>query len=264
MSNRMIKSKKEIAILREGGKILHEALHSAKELALEGVRREVPSRELNDLAIKIIRKYGGEPSFLNYEVGQDKNGPIKYPAALCVSNNQEIVHGIPRDDKIIKNGDLLKLDLGVWYKNLCTDAALSVAVGEVKPVVTKLITVTEKALKIGLKQIKPGKRIGDYGQAVDDFVTQQGFFTVKGLVGHGVGYEVHEPPQIPNFGKAGEGLQFKEGMVLALEPMVNQFSEDIRLDSEKDGFAFTTVDGGLAAHFEHTIVVTKKGNEILT
>jgi methionyl aminopeptidase len=156
------------------------------------------------------------------------------------------------------------LDLGVWYKNLCTDAALSVAVGEVKPVVTKLITVTEKALKIGLKQIKPGKRIGDYGQAVDEFVTQQGFFTVKGLVGHGVGYEVHEPPQIPNFGKAGEGLQFKEGMVLALEPMVNQFSEDIRLDSEKDGFAFTTVDGGLAAHFEHTIVVTKKGNEILT
>ena len=260
----MIKSKKEIAILREGGKILHEALHSVKELALEGAKREVPSLELNDLAIKIIRKYGGEPSFLNYEVGRDKNGPIKYPAAICVSNNQEIVHGIPRKDKIIKKGDLLKLDLGVWYKNLCTDAALSVAIGKVGKEATRLIEVTQEALKRGLKQIKQGNTLGDYGQAVDNYVTAQGFFTVKGLVGHGVGYEVHEPPQIPNYGEAGQGLKFKKGMVLALEPMVNQFSEDIMLDSQNDGFAFTTVDGGLVAHFEHTVVVNKGGCEILT
>ncbi len=264
MKNRMIKSKKEIAILREGGKILHEALWSARELALEGERREIDSRELNDLAIKIIRKYGGEPSFLGYEVGSDKNGVIEYPAALCVSNNNEIVHGIPRADKIIKNGDLLKLDLGVWYKGLCTDAALTVAVGEVSEVAGKLLEVTKEALKRGLKQIKAGNTLGDYGQAVDDYVVKQGFFTVKGLVGHGVGYEVHEPPQIPNFGRAGQGLKFKENMVLALEPMVNQFSEDIEQDVNGDGFAFRTVDGGLAAHFEHTIVVTKKGNEILT
>ncbi len=260
----MIKSKREINILREGGKILHEVLWSVRELALEGERREVDSRELNDLAIKIIKKYGGEPSFLGYEVGFDNNGPIKYPAALCVSSNDEIVHGIPRADKIIKNGDLLKLDLGVWYKGLCTDAALTVTVGEVSEVAKRLLEVTKEALKRGLKQIKAGNTLGDYGQAVDDYVVKQGFYTVKGLVGHGVGYEVHEPPQIPNFGQSGKGLKLKEGMVLALEPMVNQFSEDIEQDVSGDGFAFRTVDGGLAAHFEHTVVVTKKGNEILT
>jgi methionyl aminopeptidase len=262
MKNQMIKSKKEIAILREGGKILHEALWSARELALEGENREVASHELNDLAIKIIRKYGGKPSFLGYETGEDKDGPIKYPAALCISNNTEIVHGIPTDNKIIKKGDLLKLDLGVWYKNLCTDAALSVAIGEVDEVVSRLITVTKEGLKRGLKEIKIGNTIGDYGYVVDKYVTEQGFFTVKGLVGHGVGYEVHEPPQIPNFGKKGAGIKFKKGMVLALEPMVNQFSEEIQ--SGDDGFAFTTVDGGLAAHFEHTVVVRDKGCEILT
>ncbi len=262
MSNRMIKTKKEIAILREGGKILREALLAARDLAMEGAQREVASHELNDLAIKIIRKYGGEPSFLDYEVGEDKNGPINYPSALCISNNTEIVHGIPMDTKIIKSGDLLKLDLGVWYKDLCTDSALSVAIGEVDEVVNKLIAVTREGLKRGLKEIKPGNTIGDYGYAVDKYVTDQGFFTVQGLVGHGVGYEVHEPPQIPNFGKKGEGVKFKEGMVLALEPMVGQFSGDIQ--QGEDGFAYTTVDGGLAAHFEHTIVVNKKGNEILT
>ncbi len=258
----MIKTKKEIAILREGGKILREALLAARDSAMEGANREVGSHELNDLAIKIIRKHGGEPSFLNYEVGEDKNGTINYPAALCISNNTEIVHGIPTDTKIIKSGDLLKLDLGVWYKDLCTDAALSVAVGEVDEVVNKLIAVTKEGLKRGLKEIKPGNTIGDYGYAVDKYVTDQGFFTVQGLVGHGVGYEVHEPPQVPNFGKKGEGVKFKEGMVLALEPMVGQFSGDIQ--KGEDGFAFTTVDGGLAAHFERTIVVNKKGNEVLT
>ena len=258
----MIKTKEEIAILREGGKILHDTLRAVKALAEEGARREVASAELNDLAIKIIRERGGEPSFLGYEVGRDKNGPIKYPSAICISINDEIVHGIHKPGKIIKNGDLLKLDLGVWYKGLCTDAALSVAVGEVSEVAEKLIAVTKEGLKRGLKQIKPGNTLGDYGYAVDKYVTGQGFFTVKGLVGHGVGYEVHEPPQIPNFGKKGEGLKFKEGMVLALEPMVNQFSEDIMLGD--DGFVFTTVDGGLAGHFEHTVVVTGKGHEVLT
>ena len=262
MRNKMIKTKNEIRTLREGGKILHEALHSAKKLALEGANREVNSHELNNLAIKIIREHGGEPSFLGHTVVQDKNGSIKYPSALCVSNNTEIVHGIPTDDKIIKSGDLLKLDLGVWYKNLCTDAALSIAIGEVDEVVSKLIKVTQEGLKRGLKEIKPNNTLGDYGYAVDKYVTDQGFFTVDGLVGHGVGYEVHEPPQIPNFGEKGKGLKLKEGMVLALEPMVAQFSGDIQ--KGEDGFAFTTVDGGLAAHFEHTIVVVKKGCEILT
>jgi methionyl aminopeptidase len=198
-------------------------------------------------------------------VVEDKNGQeIKYPAALCVSNNQEIVHGIPRKNKIIKEGDLLKLDLGVWYKNLCTDAAITVAIGSVDKVATKMINVTKEAFKRGLKVMKAGNTLGDYGSVVDDYVTKQGFFTVKGLVGHGVGYAVHESPQIPNFGKAGMGLKLKEGMVLALEPMVNQFSEDIQLDQKEDGFAFTTVDGGLAVHFEHTVVVRKKRCEILT
>ncbi len=260
--NRMIKTKEEIAILREGGKILHETLQAVKNLAKEAGRREVTSTELNDLAIKMIRERGGEPSFLGYEVGKDKNGSIKYPSAICISINDEIVHGIHKPGKIVQNGDLLKLDLGVWYKGLCTDAALSVAVGEVSEVAEKLIVITKEALKRGLKQIKPGNTLGDYGYVVDKYVTDQGFFTVKGLVGHGVGYEVHEPPQIPNFGEKEKGLKFKEGMVLALEPMVNQFSEDIMLGD--DGFVFKTIDGGLAGHFEHTVVVTKRGCEILT
>lgn len=258
----MIKTKKEIATLREGGKILREALHAARDLALEGANREVASHDLNNLAIKIIRKLGGEPSFLDYEVGEDKNGPINYPSALCISNNAEIVHGIPTEKKIIKSGDLLKLDLGVWYKDLCTDSALTVGIGKISDVAAKMMEVTREGLKRGLKEIKPGNTIGDYGYAVDKYVTDQGFFTVRGLVGHGVGYEVHEPPQVPNFGKKGKGVQFREGMVLALEPMIGEFSGDIQQGD--DGFAFTTVDGGLAAHFEHTIVVNKKGNEILT
>jgi len=262
MPSRMTKTKKEIAILREGGKILREALLAARDLAMEGAQREVASHELNDLAIKIVGKYGGEPSFLNYEVGQDKNGSINYPAALCISNNTEIVHGIPTDTKIIKSGDLLKLDLGVWYKNLCTDSALSVAVGDVSSVANRMIDATREGLKRGLKEIKPGNTIGDYGYTVDKYVTDQGFFTIQGLVGHGVGYEVHEPPQIPNFGKKGRGIKFEEGMVLALEPMIGQFSGNIQQGD--DGFSYTTVDGGLAAHFEHTVVVTKNGNEILT
>jgi len=149
--NRMIKTKQEIAILREGGKILQEALYTARDLAMEGAHREISSFELNDLAIEIIRKHGGEPSFLGFEVGRDKNGPIKYPSALCVSNNTEIVHGIPTAKKNIKSGDLLKLDLGVWYKNMCTDAALSVAIGDVSDVAKKLIAVTKEGLKRGLK-----------------------------------------------------------------------------------------------------------------
>ncbi len=260
MSNRMIKSKKEIAILREGGKILREALQIAKEMAMEAEKKDLPSLELNKVVIKIIEKYGGRPSFLDYEVG----GGVKYPAAICVSVNNEIVHGIPRADKIIKNGDLVKLDLGVWYKGLCTDSALTVAVGSVPAVGRDLLKVTKKALKLGLKEIRAGKRLGDYGYVVNKFVEKNSFFTVKRLVGHGVGYEVHEPPQIPNYGQKGEGLVLEEGMVLALEPMVNELSEDIQLDKECDGFAYTTVDGGLAAHFEHTVVVGKHYPEILT
>jgi len=260
MFNKIIKSKKEISVLREGGKILHEALHQAKELALEGKDREVDSRDLEKKAKEIIDKYGAEPSFLNYDVG----GGIKYPSALCVSVNNEIVHGVPRADKIIKSGDLLKLDLGVLYRGLYTDAALTVGIGEIDSEAQRLMDVTWKAFQRGLKQIKAGNTLGDYGWAVDKYVRKNGFFTVKNLVGHGVGYEVHEPPQIPNYGKRGQGMLLKPGMVLALEPMVNQFSENIVLDDKVDGFAYTTVDGGLAAHFEHTIVVTENGYEILT
>jgi len=260
----MIKTDREIKILREGGKILREVLNTVAEKVKEGAKKEISSLELEELARKIVHKYQAEPSFLNYPVSIAKNKQIiKYPAALCISLNNEIVHGIPRPDKIIKNGDLVKFDFGVKYKNLYTDAALTVTVGQTRPVAKKLLEVTKNALKIGLKEIKPGNKLGKYGFVVENYVRENDFQVVKKLVGHGVGYAVHEPPNIPNYGRPNKGLKLKEGMVLALEPMVNELSEDIQLDNH-DGFAYTTIDGGWAAHFEETVVVTKNGCEILT
>ncbi len=258
----MVKTEKEIALLREGGKILRETLQAVKDLALEGIRREVPSEELNKLAIKMIEKYGGKPSFLGYRVGGTDKKPILYPSALCISKNEEIVHGIPTKDKVINEGDLLKLDLGVWYKGLCTDSALTVAIGLVSESAQKILETTEKALALGIGEVREGNTLGDYGYVVQKYIEGQGLAVVRGLVGHGVGYAVHEPPHIPNVGRRGEGLVLKEGMVLALEPMVAEFSGEIK--SGRDGFAFVTADGGLAGHFEHTVVVRRNGAEVLT
>ncbi|MDA3815607.1 MAG: type I methionyl aminopeptidase [Patescibacteria group bacterium] len=252
------KSKKDIAILREGGKILSNTLRLLSEKAKTAISFEVSTMDLDKIARKEIAKYKAEPSFLNYAA----DGENPFPGAVCVSLNNEIVHGVPNEKRIIKEGDLLKLDLGVKYKGLYTDSAITIPIGKVSDLARNITEVTKKSLEIGIEQIYPGSCLGNYGNAVEKYVSLKKFHVVRGLVGHGVGYEVHEEPQIPNYGKPEKGIKFEEGMVIALEPMVNELSSEISL--AVDGFTFETKEGGLSAHFEHTLAVTKNGFEILT
>lgn len=250
-----IKTPEEIRILAEGGKILASVLHEVALMARVGMS----AAELDELAKKLINKAGGRPAFLGYK---PRGGKKPYPAALCVSINDEIVHALPLPEKIIKDGDVVGLDLGLEYKKLFTDMALTVGAGEISKESKKLINITEQALYRGAAVLKEGVTTGDYGCVVRSFVEKAGFNVVRQLVGHGVGYSIHEDPDIPNWGEKGRGLEFKEGMVLALEPMICQSGSEIVLGQDK--WAWKTKDGLLAAHFEHTVVVEKGGCKILT
>ena len=249
-----IKSEKEIEIMIEGGKILAKIL---KEL-VKAVKPGITTQDLDKLARELVFKFGTKPAFLNY------NG---YPTVLCTSINDEIVHGVPSERKLEK-GDLLKLDMGVLYKGFHTDSAVTVLVGgglslnKGTLLKKKLVKVTQEALEIGIKQARPGNTIGDISSAIQKYVEKKGFNVVRDLVGHGIGKELHEPPQVPNYGKAGEGEKLEPGMVIAIEPMV--VAGDWKIKEGPDGFVFQTKDGGLAAHFEHTIAITKKGPLVLT
>lgn len=249
-----IKTPEEIKILREGGKILASVLLMVSDKAEPGM----VTAELDEYAENLIKKAGGEPSFKNYKTKDDK---YLFPASLCVSINDEVVHGIP-SGRILKESDIVSLDLGLKYKNLYTDATITVGVGKINAEAKKLLNITKIALEKGIEVIKEGATTGDIGYAIQLYVEANGFNVVKKLVGHGVGHEVHEDPEIPNFGKKGEGVVLKEGMVLALEPMVVVGTGDVILD--KNNWTWKTKDGSLAAHFEHTIAVTKRGAEILT
>ena len=251
----LIKTKEEIEKLREGGKILAEVLQIVGRMAEPGVS----TFRLNEVAENLIEKLGARPSFKNFKP-EPRSTP--YPAGLCTSLNDEVVHCVPSKDRILKEGDILALDLGVWYKNLCTDAAITVPIGNVSKEAKKLIAVTEESLYKGIKEAIIGKTIGDIGFAVSKIIEVNGFAIIRDLVGHGVGHKVHEDPQIPNYGQKGKGLKLQEGMVLAIEPMTAM--GDYRLKSCEDHFGYRTFDGGLSAHFEHTIAVTKNGPQILT
>jgi methionyl aminopeptidase len=242
-----IKTPEEIKILREGGKKLASVLYQVAEM----VRPGIATIELDKMAKKLIKDNGGEPSFLNYKTIEDR---ISYPASLCVSINDEVVHGIPSFRKL-KNDDIVSLDLGMKYKNFYTDMAITVGTG-------KIIEVAKKSLEEGIKVIKEGARIGDIGFAIQTCAEKNGFNVVRQLVGHGVGYKPHEEPEIPNFGSRGTGEILKQGMVLALEPMITEGNPEVFLSD--DNWTWKTKDGSLAAHFEHTVVVTKNGAEILT
>jgi methionyl aminopeptidase len=250
-----IKTEKEIEILREGGKKLAFVLSEVAKIAKPGV----VTIELDELAEKLIREGGGEPSFKNYRTGDDR---IPFPASLCVSINDEIVHGIPSKKRVLKEGDIVSLDAGMKYKGMYTDSCITVPVGDVNDKARRLMDVCKKALSVGIKTIKEGSYIGDIGFAIQTYAEKEGFGVVRNLVGHGVGYEVHEGPEIPNFGKKGEREKLKAGMVLAIEPMLTEGSYDTKLAS--DDWTWKTRDGKLSAQFEHTVVVTKNGFEILT
>lgn len=244
----MIKTQKEIEIMAEGGKILSGIM---KELE-KAVRAGITTEELNRAASALILKSKGKPSFLGYQ---------GYPAALCTSVNEEVVHAIPSGRKLLE-GDIISLDIGMKYKGFHTDMARTFAVGAVSGLAKKLISVTGKALKAGIGEVRVGNTLGDIGFAIQKYVESQGFNVVRELCGHGIGRAIHEDPQVLNYGKRGTGLTIKEGMVLCLEPMVTV--GDWNLKRSKDGYGFETRNGSLSCHFEDTVLVTKDGAKVLT
>lgn len=249
-----LKSKQDIEKLAEGGKILGEVL----DVLADQVKAGKTSRELDALAQKLIAQRGCVPSFLNYAPG----GYAPFPAALCVSVNDVVVHGLPNDERL-EQGDLVGLDLGLIYqKKYFLDSARSVGVGIVNKSTQKLLKVTEESLSRGIEMSQVGNRIGDISHAVQEYVESNGFEVVRQLVGHGVGFAVHEPPQVPNFGQSGTGEWLKEGLVLAIEPMVSIGDPDV--ETGEDGWSVRVKTGNLTAHFEHTIAITKDGPRILT
>ena len=249
-----LKTKDEIEALRESGKRLGRILQAIKA----EIKAGVTTGYLDEVAERLIREGGDIPPFLNYTPHGARN---PFPASLCVSVNDEIVHGIP-SDRVIKDGDLVSIDLGVSHNGMITDAALTVAVGEVPEQLRTLIEETERALYAGIKAAHAGGHIGDIGAAVERVGNARGYGIVRELGGHGVGHKVHEDPYVPNYGKKGNGPILKAGMVLALEPMFMLGKEDIRM--MPDGYTIVSEDGSLSAHFEHTIVITEKGAEIVT
>lgn len=252
----MIKKKSEadIAILREGGARLAKILRKLARAAKPGVS----TIALDKMAQELIAGGGDEPSFLNY---QPAHAPRPYPAALCVSVNDEVVHGIP-SERVLEKGDIVSLDLGIKHGGLYTDMAITVPVGTASSEAMNLIAATDEALMAGVAAARAGAYIGDIGAAVESVAKIYGFGVVRDLAGHGVGYAAHEDPLIPNYGKRGEGMELEAGMVLAIEPMLNVGGWRVKfLD---DGYTVKTADGSLSAHSERTVLVTEGEPEILT
>jgi methionyl aminopeptidase len=216
--------------------------------------------ELNELAERLIGEYGARPSFKGYQASWSGT---PFPSALCVSVNNEVVHGLPIPSRTLAEGDIVGLDCGLEYKGLYTDMARTVGVGKISAQAKKLMKVTEECLMLGIKQVKAGNYLSDIGQAISEHAKKNGFSVVKQLVGHGVGFSAHEEPQIPNYPEPHAAkIKIEPGMTLAIEPMIN--IGDYLVETLSDGWTIVTADGSLSAHFEHTIAVTEKGVEIIT
>lgn len=248
-----LKAKKDVATLRVSGRILAETL----KLLVRECRPGVSLEYLDGLARDFIKRKGAKPAFLGYKPAWADE---PYPAAICTSLNEQIVHGIP-SAYVVRDGDVVKLDLGVDYKGYFTDAAVTVAVGKVSTRTSRMIAATKKALMAGIRAARPGKRLGDVGHAIQHTVEGAGFRVVEGLTGHGVGFAPHEDPEVLNYGEKGTGVVMKSGLVIAIEPMVSAGTPKIK--ENPDG-SFSTADGSTAAHFEHTVYVGENGPEILT
>lgn len=243
-----IKSDREIELMKEAGRLVGETHKYLKQFIKEGIT----TIELDRLAEDFIRKNGGIPTEKGYE---------GYPASICASVNDEVVHGIPGKRKL-KNGDIITIDMVISYKGYQADSAWTYAVGEISKEKKYLMEHTEKALYEGLKQVKPGNRLGDVSHAIQEYAENHNLSVVRELSGHGIGTEMHEDPDIPNYGKKGTGILLKKGMTLAIEPMLNLGKRDIAILN--DDWTIVTLDGSDSAHYEHTVVVTKDGCEIIT
>ncbi|MEK7106540.1 MAG: type I methionyl aminopeptidase [Patescibacteria group bacterium] len=250
----IIKTKEEIEILREGGHRLASILAKVATKVAPGIS----TAELDKYAHDLIVEGGDEPAFLNYKPeGQAK----AYPASLCTSVNNEVVHGIPSKSKILKEGDIISIDLGLKHKGMFTDHAITVPVGKINKASQELLGITHESLLVGIEEAKGGNTVGDIGHAIEKFVARK-YGIVRELSGHGVGKKIHEDPYIPNYGKKGKGQKLIPGMVVAIEPMLNIGKADIVTLS--DGYTIKTADGSRSAHFEHTVLITEGEAEILT
>ena len=251
-----IKTPEEIEIIVEGGKVLAKII---KELEKK-VKPGITTKELDRLVESLI-SCPPKPWAAEDKIKCSFKGYEGFPACLCTSINEEIVHVLP-SNRVLKEGEIISLDLGIFYKGFHTDMAITVPVGKVDPEVLRLIKVTKKALKRGIKKIRPGNTFGDIGNTIQRYVESQGFNVIKDLCGHGIGKKLHEEPKILNYGKRHKGEKIKEGMIFCLEPMV--VAGDWKIKKSSDGYGFKTVDGSLSSHFEQTIAVTKNGCEVLT
>ncbi|MFH1461242.1 MAG: type I methionyl aminopeptidase [Patescibacteria group bacterium] len=243
-----IKTPEQIEIMAQGGRILAGITRELKTK----VEPDITTQELDRLATELIFNSGAQPSFKGYQ---------GFPSALCVAINEQIVHGVPSERKIRK-GDIVSLDLGILYQGFHTDMAVTLAVGSIEPEINRLIRATKKALRRGIARCKPGKTLGDIGQAIQKHIQDQDFQVVRDLCGHGIGQEIHEEPEVLNFGQRHKGPELKPGMVLAIEPMAVIGRPGIK--KGPDGFVYQTIDNSWAAHFEHTVAITEKGPRVLT
>ncbi len=245
-----IKSNKEIAAMRTAGGMLATVLSVVKKQTKAGMT----TKDLANIARDELKRLGGRPSFLGYQ---------GFPEVICVSVNNQVVHGIPSKKLVLKDGDIVSIDFGVTIDSMITDSAISYVVGKSKDSSKlELLAATEQAMMAGIEKLKGGIRVGDISAAVQEVIDQFGYGNVRDLVGHGVGHELHELPNIPNYGKAGAGPLLATGMTIAIEPMVTLGTHKVAVD--EDGWTIVTADGSLSAHFEHTVLITDTGYEILT
>ncbi len=245
----VLKTGRELKIMREACRISAGAL----QIAGKAVEPGVSTAEIDKLAEDYIRSQGGIPNFKNYQ---------GYPATACISINNEVIHGIPSAKRILKEGDIVSIDLGAEFQGYHGDNAATFACGDVSPAAKRLMDTTRESLYEGIKRAVSGGRIGDISNAVQSYVEARGYSVVRKFVGHGIGTHLHEAPEVPNFGTAGRGIRLLPGMTLAIEPMINEGSSDVKI--LPDGWTVLTTDGSLSAHFEHTIVITTDGPKIMT
>lgn len=246
-----IKSENELALMREAGKLNAKTLEAVRE----AVRPGVTTAELDKIAESLIRENNAEPVFKGYP------GPYPFPATLTICINDELVHGIP-SDRVLKDGDIVSVDCGTYYKGYVGDSAFTIGVGDVSDEAQRLIDVTEQSLFEGIKKMWPGNRLGDVSSSIQRYVEKNGFFVTRIYTGHGVGKNMHEGPQLPNYGIPGKGLKLEPGMTIAIEPMVLMGTDKTRVLDDK--WTVVSADGSLTAHFEHTVGVTESGPLILT
>lgn len=244
-----IKSRREFAKMARAGAAVAAVHHAIREEAAPGVSL----LKLDQVGAKVIADHGCTPSFLNY-LGS-------YPATLCLSPNDVIVHGIP-DEYLLKEGDVLSVDAGAIYEGFHGDAAFTMGIGQIAPEAQRLIDATEEAMWAGIREVRKGNRLGDIGAAISEVGEEGGYGVVEEYVGHGIGREMHEEPQVPNYGKRGKGLRLKTGMALCIEPMFNVGGRETKVDG--DGWTVRTADGSLSAHWEHTVAITPDGTQVLT